>query len=193
MSIKPIFALALLAALWSCSPKTAPLVPPPSIPIGERPLPAQTADEAIAFEEGAVMPDKTPYEMASLQRTACYGQCPVFEAKVYSDGQVTYSGRRYAAREGEFVAQASEEWVQQLLQAAEKAQYFTLANSYPASGEFIPDLPNTITFLSQPGKDDKRITNNHEAPQALVDFEKYFDAALETLSWKRTSPREVKE
>ena len=38
--------------------------------------------------------------MITLQRTACFGACPVYTVSIYADGTVAYNGERFVEVEG---------------------------------------------------------------------------------------------
>ena len=121
--------------------------------------------------------------VASLRRTACFGNCPVFSVEIWSDGQVRWQGERHMARVGAYSARVSAAWIAGLLQAGDRAGYFELASQYPRNGQLVPDVPLTITMLRR-GNREHQVTNNADAPLSLLRFERYFLEKLETLRWK---------
>lgn len=124
--------------------------------------------------------------IARIKKTPCFGQCPVFEASIYANGRVIYIGRKFVERTGTYEASLSKTQLENLLNKAVAANYFSLASTYPTEGRTITDLPSTITYVKI-GTQEKEITNNHDAPQALRDFEKLFTGTLEELDWKPIS------
>jgi Domain of unknown function (DUF6438) len=120
--------------------------------------------------------------IASLKKTACFGQCPVFEAKIFSDGHAEYFGEKFAPRLGHFSANLKKNWLFDFMKAAESYSFFSLAKYYPISQQKISDLPVTFTFVEH--RSHFLATENHfDAPLALREFEKYFEIQLETLEW----------
>ena len=49
--------------------------------------------------------------LATIQRTACYGQCPMYKATFMDNGEVVYIGRRFVDNIGTYKALLSEEEV----------------------------------------------------------------------------------
>lgn len=121
--------------------------------------------------------------VASMQRTKCYGKCPNYEAKVFSNGLVLFDGKAHSKRVGLHEAYLLEADIDSLLSQAEQLSYFDLSQNYPENGFVLLELPSTITYLKQ-GEKEHTIKNNHNAPKQLRVYERYFEELLETLEWK---------
>lgn len=65
-----------------------------------------------------------------LERTACYGTCPSYTVEVDGDGSVLYDGKSHVVVTGAHRAHVSKDDVEQLVQAFQKADYFSLRDSY---------------------------------------------------------------
>jgi len=124
-----------------------------------------------------------PYIVVSLQKTPCFGSCPVFEARVFSNGTAIWEGERHTARIGKYEATVPHEWLNELMAEAEAIDFFRMAVRYPLYGSALPDVPQTITFMQNGGKQ-RRVTDNAAAPVDLVRFEKMLEEKLNTLEWK---------
>ncbi|MEL6926588.1 MAG: DUF6438 domain-containing protein [Bacteroidota bacterium] len=125
-----------------------------------------------------------PYMIASLAKTPCYGRCPVFEVRVYSDGVVEFFGKANVNLIGHYKAKADQLFIDKLMQSASKAGYQQLESYYPADSKRIPDLPNVITYVLLDNQE-KSITNNYMAPEALISFEQEFERLINTLVYDR--------
>ncbi len=147
----------------------------------EEPEPFAFVEEQQSKEPAAVDPD-VPRVLASLQKTPCFGRCPVFEVRVYSDGKAVYNGQRFTDRKGIYEASVSKEALSALLEEVAALNPDALSEEYPRNGRKIPDLPSTIVYINT-GTVEKKIANNHDAPQALLDFERYFLDWIELLNW----------
>jgi len=123
-----------------------------------------------------------PHLLLKFERTACYGHCPAFVFKVYTNGDATYEGKRHVERTGIHLAYLTPAQLDSLQSRAHRAQLLQLSDSYPENGPPIPDLPNAITQYVQ-GDTAKTITHNHAAPSSLLDFEAYLETLIETLQW----------
>lgn len=138
----------------------------------------QIADEAskkksIDFPRNAI---------ARIQRTACYGRCPIYTLTVYSDGSVLYEAQKWVKEEGTFQGKANPEKFQQLLNKANEIGFFELKDEYDS--EYVTDLPSVITTLRS---DDvlKQVVNRYQGPEKLSEFEKYFDTLYLELQWSK--------
>lgn len=109
--------------------------------------------------------------IASIRKTPCYGYCPVFEYKYYSDGRVSYNGQLHVDRIGVYETWVDIEFKSKIESLAQSIKYFSLEEEYPPNGRRIEDLPSTITYLKIDDRE-KSIKNNYDSPLVLRDFEK---------------------
>ena len=54
------------------------------------------------------VPDNIKEVVITLERTACFGVCPVYKLTVYGDGRVVYEGKRFVRVEGTITRNISE-------------------------------------------------------------------------------------
>lgn len=45
-------------------------------------------------------PISVDFDSVTLQRTACYGQCPIYAVEIYGNGQVKYTGKDFVKVKG---------------------------------------------------------------------------------------------
>jgi len=183
-----IIVLLLFAA---CSPKTSTTLTdrqpqwetetPVEAPKVEEESPKETVKKG-EFEKNVV--PAAPVVVVGLKREACYGKCPAFELKLYSDGTIKYHGKSYVKNIGYFMAYTGKEMVLDIQTRAETMGYFGLNSQYPSSDKSqIYDLPQTTTFVKIDNRE-HRITNRHDSPPALFKFENYIESLIENLNWK---------
>jgi Domain of unknown function (DUF6438) len=127
--------------------------------------------------------------MISLERTACFGGCPVYRIAVSPTGNVTYEGRANVRRLGAATGRIPPARVQTLLSELDRAGYFSFANRYtsaePTCGRYATDSPSAITSVRLRGKT-KRIEHDYgcgAAPGALVVLERRIDEVLRSSQW----------
>ncbi|HEU5303486.1 MAG TPA: DUF6438 domain-containing protein [Gemmatimonadales bacterium] len=124
-----------------------------------------------------------------LERTPCFGACPVYTVAVSSSGVVTYQGRVHVQRLGAATAQVPKARVDSLLYEIDRAGYFTFAERFvpsePACGRYATDSPSAITTVTYRGRT-RKIVHDYgcgNAPGALVVLERRIDEALGTGRW----------
>ena len=162
-----IFFVLLLFSLFSCNRKASKniVIVPDMIPEINLDT-AQVQIETPDIEE--VVIEVT--ELVYYGKTACYGDCPVFFLKIYSDGKLEYNGIKNVARQGIVERQLSQEKLTILLEQIESNGFFQLAEKYPIHGKRIVDFPNTILKMNNK-KTKHTVVNNYDAPTAFFKIE----------------------
>jgi Domain of unknown function (DUF6438) len=155
---------ALFLALAACAPSTP------------EPVPAPTA-----------APDETP--VVTLERTPCFGTCPVYQVALYRSGLVRYVGRHHVAHSGNASAEIPPARVDSLLGELEAGGYFGFADDYvmdsPDCGMYATDSPSVITTVTA---GDRRKTIRHDygcnaAPRDLARLERMIDEVAGSARW----------
>jgi hypothetical protein len=162
-----ILAAGVLLSLASCARRE--MVPQPG--------------EAASETATAVAPAIT------LERTACFGSCPVYSISVWPSGEVKYEGKVHVSRMGAASARVPRERLEALLSEIERAGYFSFADRYtsgePSCGRYATDSPTVITSVTLRGRT-KRITHDYGcggAPGALTILERKIDDVLGSDRW----------
>ena len=141
-------------------------------------------------------PAERPYEAVSappvaisLERTACFGRCPVYAISVSPEGVVRYEGKANVKQIGTDTAQIPRERVEALLLELEGAGYFTFSNRYalsePTCRRHSTDSPSAISAATFRGRT-KRIEHDYGCggvPGALTVMEKRIDEVLGSDRW----------
>lgn len=117
---------------------------------------------------------------ARLQRTSCFGSCPVYTLTVYDNGVVEYYGRSNVEKIGLYRASVKSSVLEQLKNEAESIGYFDLKEVY--DNRNVSDVPSTISSL-QYDEGFKIVVNRFDGPEQLSVFEKYFDSLFKDLDW----------
>lgn len=115
----------------------------------------------------------------TLERTACYGICPVYKLTIYGDGKVNYTGEKYVTTTGTETTHIPAQEVVRLVDKFYEVKYFTLQNKYTAS---VTDLPTTITSITIDGKT-KQIEDYYGAPKELRELENIIDQTVRSSQW----------
>jgi len=179
------FLFFVSTLLFSCNRKTKIVAAPSS---------SYDVDEGTSVDEGERLKKQPtpkaaqPYVLASIQKNGCFGNCPEYEFVIMSTGIATFHGKKYTPKVGSFKADMS---AGKRLDLEEKIKAFnilSLKKMYPSNGNFIKDLPDTYILVNLHGKR-IIIRNNHDAPKALLDFEKYLESVIERLEWYKVSDK----
>ena len=153
-----------------------------SVPVSAR---LQTAKP----EEQTVPPDTN----ISLERTGCYGTCPIYTVSISADGTVLFVGTRFVKKMGTTGSTVSREQIRNLLSEFDKINYFELKDQYvsPDDGckQWVTDHPSAITSITRGGKS-KTIKHYYgcRGLDVLKDLEKLelsIDNAVNSSQWIR--------
>jgi hypothetical protein len=119
----------------------------------------------------------------NLQRTGCFGICPVYDITIFEDGTVAYKGEKFVGEVGNRKADIGKAKVQQLLAEIENEGYFSLQDRY--DDEIVPDLPSAVTYVRN-GRQEKRVFHylgDAKAPEKLSKLEEAIDEAANSRQW----------
>lgn len=176
-----IFILVIAAiGFIACTPKVKKVV--------EQPTEVKPAD--VTPPKGDISQDepapasKPAFGKATIRKTACYGNCPVFELTFDGAGKAYYKGKKHVKRIGNWEAPITRNHTSMILEKAQSIKYFKLDDEYPINGKIIADFPFTFTHLKF-GSQEKTIANNHDAPDALHDYETFLIELGESLNWEK--------
>jgi hypothetical protein len=116
----------------------------------------------------------------TLERTACFGTCPVYSVSILEDGTVLYNGSDFVAVTGEQTSQIEPEKVQQMVEAFEAAGYFEWDEAYDT--QTVTDLPTITTSVTHDGETHQivRYAGDQSAPLALPFLENWIDTVANT-------------
>jgi hypothetical protein len=122
--------------------------------------------------------------LITIERTACFGSCPIYSAEIYSDGTVIYKGKDFVKIEGEKRYKIPQVRIKMLIEEFQKANYFSLKDKYETdeNGMIITDQPTTITSIVLNGKQ-KKVVNYYGAPKELEKLENKIDDLADLLDY----------
>jgi len=124
-----------------------------------------------------------PQMLATIERTACYGRCPMYKATFMDNGEVKYVGRGFVDKIGTYKTLISAEEIQLIKKNIIEYDYFGLDSLYPTP---ITDFPSSITEVNLNGKR-KKVINRRSPPSNLKAFEKFLDSLLEAKELEKVS------
>ncbi len=127
----------------------------------------------------------------TLERTACFGRCPIYRITVEDDGTVTYFGEMFVAVEGEKISHIGPDQVRKLARELEKVDFLSLQDEYTDMN--ATDMPSAITTLRLNGEE-KTVLHYYgdlSAPEKLTDLENFIDAITNSIQWIESSTQWV--
>lgn len=111
--------------------------------------------------------------LITLQKTACYGKCPIYKATITADGTIHYTGEKFTPYTGAITTKLAKKQLQYIVQQFEAVQFDTYSNEY--ANYKISDIPSII--ISYKGK---MITmRGSNLPSKLVDLTSETEKAIE--------------
>jgi uncharacterized protein DUF6438 len=96
----------------------------------------------------------------TLERTACFGTCPIYSVSVDESGTITYVGDRFVAEHGSRKAKLSIEDMRRLVAAIDKAAFDDFEGPYvrgtQGCEDYYTDHPTQIITVARSGHE-KRV------------------------------------
>jgi hypothetical protein len=81
------------------------------------------------------------FEWISLERTQCYGSCPVYSVRIGSDGAISYDGKMYVTEKGKRAASASADELSFLQAAVQIAKFQAMNSTYASERDGCQPVP----------------------------------------------------
>ncbi|TGE22404.1 hypothetical protein E5K00_19380 [Hymenobacter aquaticus] len=120
-----------------------------------------------------------------FKRTPCFGTCPHYEATVYADGRVSYTGYGYVKRTGTHEFRLPQNVVNTVLDDARRLNFSTYEERYSQGST---DLPATVLSIRQPNGQLKTVQAEEGTPPELDSLLKYISTEIEKVSGGVTTP-----
>ena len=128
--------------------------------------------------------------LITIERTPCFGTCPVYTLSMTGEGIVTFNGARFTRVTGQAADTVSADSVAALVKEIRAAGYFSLQEKYTpeaasACGLYHTDAPSVTTSVKIDAQS-KTIVHYHGcngAPPALRKIEDSIDRIANTKQW----------
>ncbi len=116
----------------------------------------------------------------TMEKTACYGACPVYTLSIYNSGILVLTGKENIPYKGMFCSKLKRaEWTR-IKQAFISSQFFSFKDQYTSQ---LKDLPSTFVTFRWDGKS-KTIEDYDGAPDELKNLEDLVVKLIDTQKWK---------
>ncbi len=170
---KLLLSLSFCAVLGACkTPKQSTQTNPDNYTA------AETKTETVAATATPATQDSL---FVYLERTPCYGQCPMYKFKIYNSGYALYEGKRFVEKLGLYETRLTAAVLQEIKTKVNDINYFGFRDQYPKTAS---DFPSVKTAIILDGKR-KEIMDGTGAPSALKEFEAYLDSVKDGAVWKQ--------
>ncbi len=118
-----------------------------------------------------------------IERTACFGPCPIYTFIVKSDGTFRYTGEGHVDRKGEFTGRIHRWYFNNLAQFLKDAGYGELEDAYSRR---VTDHATVYTTVVLNGK--RKVVRNYAnaGPTKLWAIEQLIDSLLSEAAWDDT-------
>ena len=117
--------------------------------------------------------------LLSMERTPCYGRCPVYTINMYQNGLLVYNAQKFTDTTGRFYTVLSKQKMEELKNRFTTVGFFSMANTYPDKVKTPTDLPSCILFYNN-GTQQKTITDKRwQTPETLTTLEKTVDSLVD--------------
>jgi len=131
-----------------------------------------------------------------MERTSCFGQCPVYSVEIRGDGSGSYRGQRHVSDPGPHTVHLERAQVIRLLTAFFNARFFESRDRYDDFATVEPrgddkfevimstetDLPTTVLHLQLAGRT-KTIVLRENYPVELGELAKAIDEVTGSAAW----------
>ncbi len=124
-----------------------------------------------------------------MDRTACFGRCPVYSVEVYDNGLVRYNGKQFTEYSGIYEKNLGAAQAKAVLNDFAKYRVDTCKNLYENRITDVPGIYFTITINGK----QKEIANAHFGPHFFNKLATEVDSfAKVDASWKKVADTQNK-
>lgn len=124
------------------------------------------------------------FEYIRIERTMCYGNCPVYNVTVDNEGNITYNGEMFVYKSGQHHWKISKKKVEQLNNLIDSFDFKSF--KYEPGNGFITDQPSCITTVKYPDGEIKEIDHYYGhimIDDSLTAFEKKIERKIGTKKY----------
>lgn len=134
----------------------------------------------------------TSTAVITLERTGCFGPCPVYFLALFEDGKIVYNGHKNVKIKGILYRQIPADTVHQLVNDFLQAGYLSLESEYSTKRDTLEngrivewtttDMPSAVSSIKVTGKV-KIVRNYFGAPEWLERLENRVDQVANSKEW----------
>lgn len=118
----------------------------------------------------------------SLERTPCYGSCPVYTVTLRGDGTAVWHGECFVQPEGHYVGEVSADVVSRLVAVAEEVAFFAWEPEY---SELVTDHAGArITIANSRGESHSVLQYATDKPREFWTLATLVDGVRALIDWQ---------
>lgn len=117
----------------------------------------------------------------SIEKTACFGQCPIYTLEVLLKGDLLLDARRFNEISGKFKTSLSESEKESLQTAVSQLPWNSYDEEYLTG---YSDLPSTILTYAQLGDTIRVRYESDKAPQELIELADVLEGWKQKKDWE---------
>ncbi len=116
----------------------------------------------------------------SMEKEGCFGSCPIYSIKIYSNGYSEFLGKEHTYKIGSHSLTLSNDRLKELKSEFKKANFFSFDDYYESN---IPDLPTVMIYYKEKDKS-KKIVGKRERPSEVHKLQFLIEQIAESkLGW----------
>jgi hypothetical protein len=157
--------------------------------VSNREVAAAVPAEFRPLYEGGIQRDKVPdvwaglpYDRIDLERTVCFGTCPIYRVSLFRGGRAEWSGVRYTERMGDFEGKTNVFDYGKLCYLLKKVGFDQLPQLFTADWT---DSPTFIVTVAGAGKTKTVSDYSGVGPIELWAVQQTIDALGQRIQWTR--------
>lgn len=119
------------------------------------------------------------FKTIQIERTMCFGECPVYKVEILSDGTVNYNGESFVEKKGKHSWQIDAATIEKLNKAIKYYRYFDIRKVKPTFE--ATDNPYCILSVTLQDSTSKKTNNYHgdnSYPEELFKLEDKIDKLI---------------
>lgn len=142
---------------------------------------------ALSWNSCSLLKGKPANQLVfQYEKTACFGECPVFDMEFYADGTVKLNARQFMDQLGRFEMKLPKKEIKDLTKALDEMNFCELDNLY---GSNAMDFPSTFVRTTCNGEV-KTVEAVMDIPEVLLNFLKTVDGLRKGGNWTPTGANE---
>lgn len=130
-------------------------------------------------------PKQPDFEYVLMQRTACFGKCPIYNIELFKDGTLKYTGIRFIKDSGMYEKNIGMANAEKIFDEFRKYRVDTCSGQYDLP---IADLPGIYYNYTVNGEE-RKIANAHFGPKFLKELANKMDEIgytdIDHSKWKK--------